>query len=744
MKYSRVTLFFVSLIAAVSSAGLVLNAVRYGTGVAAAAGGELLVERHGNEPLELVDLRIREKSVQSGIKNKFRTGDDGYDKASFPNSEEWSKQVRARFRNVSGKRIVGFEAYIYFKPVGTNVYFSANLKASRRLEHTSLDPGEEIEARVDEDAWDRARIRVAQYGGDFNSAEVSLVVGIVAFDDGLQWHKGNTLRVDPENPQRHIPVESNRRPDISRLDPRVLPLFQKVAFTRPARTLDGVGTEASETVLNPEPVQSLTTRCVNADNTDFIARSCLDDPDSLNCLRIDFFSNGPSGFQSRFPVSGDCRVRPEPNVDRGITCTATTTHQEFFPDPSCNPTPTPTITCLPEGTVFTEGLLPCCPGLTPVDGICSTASPTPTPDCTGVQPRTCSADESPVCVGPPLWWICAPNFFPTPLSSPSPSPAPTCGRIGDPCFVTRCCAPLICNGISCVMPGATPSPSPTPPPECGDCSVGCCSGEICGELTGACIPCVPDWRGRGDCTSESCQACYDMGGTSCTGTGGDCWTPIVIDVLGDGFDLTDAEGGVDFDDGTGNMLRTAWTSATADDAWLVLDRNGNGAIDDARELFGSAAPQPPPLVGDIKNGFRALAEYDKPQNGGNANGIVEDHDAAFVSLRLWRDSNHNGVSEPSELHSLAAFNVEAISLDYRESRRRDRWGNTFRYRAKIYDTGQARLGRWAYDVFPLTVPPNQSSRLRTQVAAERSLRSSFGWLLGFRFKGGLAELSWRN
>jgi hypothetical protein len=151
-------------------------------------------------------------------------------------------------------------------------------------------------------------------------------------------------------------------------------------------------------------------------------------------------------------------------------------------------------------------------------------------------------------------------------------------------------------------------------------------------------------------------------------------SPILIPLGGNqAFKLTSVGQGVAFDlNADGAREQTAWTAADSKLAFLALDRNGNGIIDNGSELFGNHT-----LPG-VTNGFRAL-ELIEPAPAPEPQGFVDHTWSIYSKLLLWEDRNHNGFSEPEELQPASNL-VVMIGLGYSIENRRDGHGNQFRWR----------------------------------------------------------------
>ncbi len=93
--------------------------------------------------------------------------------------------------------------------------------------------------------------------------------------------------------------------------------------------------------------------------------------------------------------------------------------------------------------------------------------------------------------------------------------------------------------------------------------------------------------------------------------------------------------------------KTGWI--TADEGFLVIDKNNNGIIDNTSEMFSEY------LSPKARTGFGALAAFDQ-----NGDGYADKWDKNFGKLKLWIDINVNGVTDQGELHALNEFGIYAI------------------------------------------------------------------------------------
>ncbi|MET3653925.1 hypothetical protein ABIC75_003662, partial [Dyella japonica] len=137
------------------------------------------------------------------------------------------------------------------------------------------------------------------------------------------------------------------------------------------------------------------------------------------------------------------------------------------------------------------------------------------------------------------------------------------------------------------------------------------------------------------------------------------YDPLALDLDGDGKVSTLAESnwtGALFDH-NGDGIRTASGWVAGNDGLLVRDLDGNGTIDSGRELFGD---QTVLRNGQrAANGFDALADLDD-----NGDGVIDANDAAFGSLRVWRDLNGDGISQANELFTLDDLGIVSLSLTH--------------------------------------------------------------------------------
>lgn len=144
--------------------------------------------------------------------------------------------------------------------------------------------------------------------------------------------------------------------------------------------------------------------------------------------------------------------------------------------------------------------------------------------------------------------------------------------------------------------------------------------------------------------------------------------PLIIDLsaTGSGVSFTKFSlSNVHFDlNSDGFAERTGWINPTS--GFVVMDRNGNGTIDNGTEMFGD----------NFQNGFASIGALDS-----NHDGKISNLDTDFANLRIWQDANMDGVSQASELRTLADAGVVSIGLSYTS------YGHVFRNGEQILAAG---------------------------------------------------------
>ena len=134
-------------------------------------------------------------------------------------------------------------------------------------------------------------------------------------------------------------------------------------------------------------------------------------------------------------------------------------------------------------------------------------------------------------------------------------------------------------------------------------------------------------------------------------------SPLVLDLNGDGVKTVGLNANIYFDhDNNGFAELTGW--ADPNDGLLVLDKNGNGKIDNGTELFGNNTF----LINGKKaaNGFEALGSFDF-----NDDQKINSSDAIFNQLKIWQDKNSNGKVDDNELLTLSQVNIKSLKCELR-------------------------------------------------------------------------------
>ena len=127
--------------------------------------------------------------------------------------------------------------------------------------------------------------------------------------------------------------------------------------------------------------------------------------------------------------------------------------------------------------------------------------------------------------------------------------------------------------------------------------------------------------------------------------------PIILDLAGDGVQTVSADDSdARFDlDGDGLADDTSWIGAN--DAFLFLDRNGDGSVSGVEEIS---------FIDDVEDAasdLEGLAAFDS-----NADGVLDEQDERFDEFGIWNDADGDGAVDEGETATLVQIGIASIDL----------------------------------------------------------------------------------
>jgi hypothetical protein len=193
------------------------------------------IERYKNEPYEIVDVYVDGKSTKDKIKSKIKYGQEGLDNAKLKNKNGWYNYIKIRVRNTSSNQIISIAGSLMLEHPALPASFGLPITTSRDLNQEPLKPGEEIDLQAEEKFINKTKDFFLKNGANENVPVVRVIIDNVLFTKTYLWRKGGYRRIDPNNPDKWITIETPSPPEIrqnSKYSNPASSIFKPASYSR--------------------------------------------------------------------------------------------------------------------------------------------------------------------------------------------------------------------------------------------------------------------------------------------------------------------------------------------------------------------------------------------------------------------------------------------------------------------------------------------------------------------------------